>query len=95
MGKIAKGTVDVAATLTKWGFKGTGYVLNCGIDLADAIMKDVGNLAAAFSGTSVKTNVGGFLAKEFNKGAHGLVNGAVKGSVKVVDILAEKAKSYL
>ena len=95
MTKVARKTVDVAATLAKWGIEGAGYIADCGIGLAGASLRDVKSLAAEFSDCKIETNVGDFMLKQTQKLASAGVKKAEKIGFWTVDHLAGAVKARL
>lgn len=93
--KIVSGAIDVAATLTKWGIKGTCYIIDCGIDLTGDVLSSVKDLAAEFSGSKAGINVGESMFKQASKATKTGVDKTGEFATSAVAYLAKAAKSRL
>lgn len=93
--KIARGGVTVAETLMKYGIKGSGAVIRCGVEATGVLLKEVGSLASHFSGCSLGSNIGDFLIKKTQKAVDISTKALESGSISVLKKLADKARSGL
>lgn len=93
--KIARGGVTVAETLVKYGIKGSGLIVRCGVEATGVLLKEVGSLASHFSGCSLGSNIGSFLMSKTQKAVDWSTKKVENGSVSLLKKLADKARGEL
>lgn len=93
--KIARGGITVAETLMKYGIKGSGVVIRCGVEATGVLLKEVGSLASHFSGCSLGSGIGNFLMNKTQKAVDWSTQKIENGSIALLKKAADKARGGL
>lgn len=93
--KIGRGTVTVGETLMKYGFKGSGLAVRCGVKATGVMMKEVNGLASYFSGCSLGNTIGDSMMKGTEKATTWGTKKAEGLGIAATHWLADKARQGL
>lgn len=92
---IAKGAINTAETLAKYGVKGAGMLVRCGCEASGMMMKEVGSLAQEFSGCGLGNTFGEYFMKKTQGAVNTITNKAESLMFSGISYAATQARNQI